>query len=393
MSHVLAQDIAFAIIQEARSRLKALGVDRFNESRLAQLYHALNHRSSVWFNKSDAEKQSIRSDIVSIIGKTPYVETVSSLKEKADKKAAKTKKSKPSTHKVPDLSFILDERLRALLLARAPRRPWCCDEFYANLPRPLEVALQKKYLQLNPPGFSSFLITDIDRPGAANAWVTAGLPMPTWITINQKNGHAHLVWALTCPVWRGAENQKPARLFDVVQGAYRERLDGDEGFAHLLTKNPASDAWMLTSESNFATYDLSFLSEHVKLSSMPKKKRAPESLGRNCLIFDELRYWTYLAVHRYAGGDPISFYSAVVAHAELLNSALVSPMYPSEVLGISKSVERWVWKNMHSNEGSGRFSEKQAERGKESGRVRRQRAMRRAVDSFRSDPAKRVGGT
>lgn len=368
----IAQDIAPAHTKpdganEARARLQALGVDRFHESRLAQLYHALDHSSSIWFARNDIEKREIRSDIVAILGKIPRVETMTSIREKAAKKAATAKKSKPSTHKAPDLSFIKDKRLRDLLLARAPHRPWCCDEFCANSPRPLEMALRKKYLQLNPPEFSSFIITDIDRPGAATAWIAAGLPPPTWITINPENSHAHLVWALTNPVWRGGENQKPARLFDAVLRAFCDVLQGDEGFARLLTKNPVSDAWTLTSESNFATYELSHLASFVKLSGTGKKKREPESIGRNCLTFDELRDWAYSAVRRYA--DPISFGAAVAAHAEMLNAALSRPMLPNEVMGIVRSVSQWVWKRMGVNNSC--FSERQAARGRKSGEARR----------------------
>lgn len=374
MSLALAQDIVPAITDgaaEAKARLQALGVDQFTKSRLAQLHHALNHSSSVWFAKSDDEKQAIRSDIVAILGNIPKIETMASIREKAAAKAAKDVKRKPSEREAPDISFIKDKRLRELLLARAPHRPYCCDEFCANSPRPLEMALRKKHLQLNPPGFCSFIIKDLDYANASDAWKDKGLPAPTWAATNPENGHAHLVWALTDPVWKGGENQKPARLFDAVQEAFREVLDGCEGYSHLLTKNPASDAWILSSESGFATYDLGYLASFVKLSRKGKKKRATESIGRNCLIFDELRKWAYSSVNLYE--DPLTFGAAVAGHAEMLNASLANPMLPNEVLGIIRSVSKWTWKCISYGNGktSAELASAQAARGRKSGAARR----------------------
>lgn len=380
MSLALAQDIVPAATpadaNAARARLKALGVDQFRESRLAQLYHALTNEYSIWFCRSDAEKQDISADIVAVLGKVPKIDTMASLSTKearrAEKKAAnapKTRQRKAEKRAELDLSFIKDDRLRELLLARLPHRPWCCDEFVGNSPRSLEVALTRKYIQINPPGFSSFLIVDIDRVGAADAWQRAGLPKPTWITENPVNGHAHLVWALLAPVWRNGENQKPARLFDAVQEAFRGVLQGCDGFAGLLTKNPASDAWLLSSESNFTGYDLSHLATFVKLSGKGKKKRQ-ESIGRNCCIFDELRHWAYTAIRRY--DDPLTFGASVAGHAERLNASLASPMLSNEVLHIARSVTKWTWKHMHLNlSGNSSFASKQAERGRKSGEARR----------------------
>lgn len=169
------------------------------------------------------------------------------------------------------------EHLRWLLIKQLPRRPYCCDEFVQNSPRSWEVAITKRYLQLNPPGFLSFIVIDIDRSGAADAWIDAGLPPPTWITINPKNGHAHLVWFLSVPVWVGSDNQKPARFFKAIEYAYRTKCGGDEGFVGLLIKNPLHQDWLVdipaTSTSGEPiTYDLQYLAEFVDLPKLIPKK-------------------------------------------------------------------------------------------------------------------------
>lgn len=293
------------------------------------------------------------------------------------------------------------EHLRWLLLEQLPRRPYCCDEFVQNAPRGLEGALTKRYIQFNPPGFFSFLVVDIDRCGAADAWTDANLPPPTWIAINPRNGHAHLVWALSVPVWAGSDNQKPARFFKAVEYAYRMKLGGDEGFTRLLTKNPLHGDWhvempALTSSGEPITYDLQYLSEFVELPKRIPKKRAAETgetLGRNCLVFEELRFWAYLAVRRYQ--DPVSFGVAALDHAEHLNAALLDPLPENEICHTAKSVSKWTWSHFCGKKRSTlsvKFSEKQSARGKISGKARREksgrldRAMANAAQSFRRRP-------
>ena len=162
---------------EAQARLQTLGVERlFDMSRLAQLYYALDNSYSLrWFCLSDEDKQVIRADVVAILGRVPKLVTNETIAADAAKAAIakarvkKKRKSKPCLP-TPELEFIEDSRLRALLRTHAPRKPWCCDDFYQNAPRALGVALRKRYIQLNPPGFCSFIVADLDYANASEAW-------------------------------------------------------------------------------------------------------------------------------------------------------------------------------------------------------------------------------
>lgn len=347
-----------ACVDAARQRLERLGIQTFTRQRLSQLYHALDHVHSVWFNYSDAAKQEIRNDVLIVLD--DCVDPLVTSTSKVEKKPAKTAKT------LPDSAFeqVADIRLRNILKERIPRKPYCCDEFVSNAPRCLNHALKKRYIQLNPPGWYSFIIVDCDYSDAGNSWKNAWLPAPTWIVVNPENGHAHLVWAILKPVWAGSDNQKPARYFDAVQEGFRKVLRGDEGFAGLLTKNPIHPDWSTISESGFATYELANLAKHVK-PERPKKKRDGALIGRNCLVFDELRYWAYSAVKRF--DDPLNFLMAVQTHAEKFNAALANPMTSREALHIARSVSKWVWQHLRNNKD---FVECQKERGRLGGKAK-----------------------
>jgi hypothetical protein len=217
-----------------------------------------------------------------------------------------------------------------------------------NSPRDLVTALSKKSIQFNPPGFKSFIVIDCDYENAKDGFKSSGLPVPTWTATNPANGHAHLIYALTATVWTGGDNQAPANYFKAVQLAYTEALRGDEGYVHLLTKNPLNPCWQVDSECDYKTYDLKYLASFVVLKKKARevKKVAVEvaegnKVGRNCMIFDQLREWAYTAVAEYK--EYIFFLSATTKHAGELNAVLQDGLSDSEIRGISKSVAKWVF--------------------------------------------------
>lgn len=151
---------------DARLRLAAHGIDKFSRDRLSQLLAALNHPHSRWFGIAEDNKQAIRDDVLTVMPEL-------CAKKPIYKKAA----AKQARATLEDV--IGDPCLRKIICDHAPHRPYCCDDFALNAPRSLDVALQKRYIQLNPPGWLSFIICDIDRAGAAQAWKEAKLPPPT----------------------------------------------------------------------------------------------------------------------------------------------------------------------------------------------------------------------
>ena len=105
---------------------------------------------------------------------------------------------------------------------------------------------------------------DIDRPGAANAWSDANLPVPVWTTVNRVNGHAHSALGLRTPVLVGGIGawDSPMRYLCAVESMMRERFQADQGYSRLITKNPAHLLWYTLREPNMF-YDLSELAGYL----------------------------------------------------------------------------------------------------------------------------------
>lgn len=392
------------------------GIDQFNVSRLAQLFLALDDPYSIRFDLPVEDKNRIRTAITDILRAKSIAVLRSELTHTSDefldicyqlsgKKRCKKKKAVDPTQSEPkrkhrvinewDVPFVENDQLRDILLARAPHRPYCGDDLSWTSPRDLDVAMSRRYLQLNPPGFSNFLTIDVDHAGAANAWKGANLPPPTWVAINPENGHAHLVYVIKPRIWRNGNNQKPARYFDNVAEAYRVALQGDINYVGLLTKNPVHPDWLVKSECDYRMYELGELAEHVDLVNVVPKKKAKEKveakvdvIGRNCILFDTARVWAYSAVKNYS--DRISFFAAVLDHIEELNAVLLDPLPSKETRHIAKSITRWTWKHMREGRGKTSFelSKRQSALGRRSGEVRRKKsgrltaAMRNSVSEF-----------
>ena len=254
--------------------------------------------------------------------------------------------------------------IHAIFQARLPRRPYCSNDLSDGLViRPAVTALQHRHLQPNAPLETAWLIFDLDNPGAASAWEKANLPPPTLSVSNPENGHAHLFYGLATPVGLSdAARDAPIRYAAAVQAAFLEKLCADTGYAGLIAKNPFHDAWRALWVQHL--YDLGELAEYVELH---KRRVLHEALGlgRNCMLFDELRAWAYQWVREYKRNDANAdlWHRAVLGQAEKLNVFAV-PLLFNEVKAVAKSIAKWTWRNF-SDVG---FSAIQSSRGKRGGR-------------------------
>ena len=260
--------------------------------------------------------------------------------------------------------------------ARLPRRPYCSDDpkLGSQIKR-LNIALQHKYIQVNPPGVALWMVFDVDRHPAARRWSEVNLPAPAFSTCDYGTLRGHLVYGLTYPV-RTTEINKQTRLPAAVQEAFRLRLDADEGYSGLLTKNPrsrerdGSRSWFCAPWAVGKTYTLTELLDWVDLPKVKRQQNENKDirvgLGRNIEIFDRLRFWAYRS--HAAFKDEEIWILAVRRQAEVFR--LTSNHFPvlseREVGGISRSVARWVWRRRHLL--SSTFSKLQSERGKRGGR-------------------------
>lgn len=250
---------------------------------------------------------------------------------------------------------------------RWPRRPWCTDAFEDGLRiRSLKQALTKVYIQANPPHLRVWSIYDIDRAGGALAWEDANLPPPSWATVNRKNAHAHLVYGLSAPVLTASmeARQAPLRYLNAVEAAFRAKLQADDGYSGLITKNPAHPLWR-TLRGPTTAYELGDLACWVDLDRFKPRqgvKVAEVGLGRNVTLFDFVRLWAYKNVRKFKGvqGGFVLWQKAVLDRCAARNGDFMHPMDSREVFHIAKSVTKWTWQRFDLEASDKRFSELQA---------------------------------
>jgi hypothetical protein len=257
---------------------------------------------------------------------------------------------------------------------RWPKKPYCADDLAEGVCiRALQSALKRPYIQANPPHLRVWSIYDIDRPGAALAWEDARLPSPSWAAVNLENLHGHLVWGLSAPVLVDSPDlrQGPLRYLCAVEAAFRARLDADQGYCGLLTKNPTHERWRVlrgprigyTLEELAGCFDVGELSSHVAKSKKPEEV----GLGRNVTLFDWLRHWAYVAIRRYRTMRSQFPQWQVECYEKALgrNGDFSRPLDSRECYHIAKSVAKWTWRK--DAEAQARFLARQTEKGRKGG--------------------------
>lgn len=227
----------------------------------------------------------------------------------------------------------------------------CADDFFAVKTLPKIFAVQKKYLKPNDNFNLTWLVYDVDRPTATFDWYDLNCPPPNIIATNPDNGHAHLFYGLSTPVWLQFGNDgkagKAFRFASAVDVALTAKLQADPAYTKGLAKNPLKvDRWTVQKFQSYL-YDLYWLADWLDLGKMlDGRRRLPEvGLGRNCTLFDRTRYWAYRAIRQnWLNFDTWRY--MVHAVAMQYNSEFSSPLPDKEVGYLSKSVATWVWDNM-----------------------------------------------
>lgn len=248
---------------------------------------------------------------------------------------------------------------------KLPHKPYCSDDLGRGvIIRPKRTAIQKPYIQHNPPCLVSSLVFDIDRQDAYFAWSDANLPTPTWIAKNRQNGHAHIGYMLLAPVCTTHRaKQNVIEYLAKIEQAYSLALGADRGYSGLITKNPCHEEWE-THIFDVQPYELGYLADFVELQELKTDLREVSGLGRNCAMFDTVRYWAYKAIRAHLSDGFDNWHSEVLEQTKNANNAFIQPLPYSEVKATAKSIARWVWRNHNSAEFQQAFSEKQAKRGK-----------------------------
>jgi hypothetical protein len=258
-----------------------------------------------------------------------------------------------------------------LFFERLSKRPYCSEgKGQKLLIRTKAKACEKPLIQFNEPKQVSWLCFDVDRKTAAAAYFDANLPTPSLTVINPANGHAHVFYGLTTPVYRtDAARLKPLKLLAALEEGIRVALDADAGFSGLIGKTPHHADWRTLEPQFEALYDLNELAEYVELpKKMPRRLGIRTGIGRNVELFDQLRFWAYGWADDYkAKKTRTQWDSAVMAQAVSFNN-FACPLAFNEVKATAKSVAKWVWTHYTGRMSDADFSALQSKRKKSQGK-------------------------
>ena len=228
--------------------------------------------------------------------------------------------------------------------------------------RQKKIAIKKPFIQHNAPCVISNLVFDVDTSDAYFSWFDANLPTPSWISKNRQNNHAHIGYMLATPVCTSHRaKQNIIEYLAKIEQAYTLALGADRGYSGLITKNPFHSDW-----DNYIfdvqPFDLGYLADFVELQELKTDLKEVSGLGRNCLMFDTVRYWAYEAIRSFVSCSSDSWYAEVLKVATSANGAFLEPLPYSEVKATAKSVARWVWRN--NTEAHAKFIARQSEKGR-----------------------------
>ena len=255
-----------------------------------------------------------------------------------------------------------------LFVSKLPPKPYYTNDYhFGKKIAPIAIAIKATYIQPNSSTHQYYLIFDVDRATAAVDWSDRGLPAPHLVIRNPRNGHCHIIYILDVSVkidFKG--NLAPIKYLADVEHGLGLRLGADLAFNGYMSKNPFHSDWITTA---YATepYTLDYLCEFVnkelvkahKIRMIEAQKSASYSLGRNCELFDTLRFWAYENFQNYTDSG---FFDALLEQAESFNT-FVLPLGTNEVRGIVKSIHRYVSGNFSVE----RLNELKSERARKSG--------------------------
>lgn len=344
-----------ARLSERHARIAVSEPDRATRQGIQQTLDALDSKHSYYDVLSAEERESVRSEWLALAALHAM---------RIAQKKPRPRSAKPA----PELPARVAEFFGSG--GCLPHRPRATDDYTQGTGRvPWERAQGLRSIELNPPAHIHWLVFDCDH-SEHERWRAAGLPPPSFITVNPQNGHHHVVYRLSAPVCR-SENarSKPQAYLCAVQEAMRLALGGDPHYAGVLTKNPLHPAWTTLRQQRMPAYALGELAAAVDLKQAggsatkgrsSRRSQAPAGLadigvgGRNRALFDAVRQ------------RPASC-ADIQGYADRCNAMFPEPLAASEVAGIVASIERYE-SGRTGRKAAEAFRSRQAARGRLGGR-------------------------
>lgn len=210
---------------------------------------------------------------------------------------------------------------------------------------PRNIAAMRSNIQHNPDSVCRALVFDIDIKHGFSHWYDCNAPEPNFIILNPDNGHAHYVYMLAAPVpTTDRAKRKPLAFLSRIERGLLHKLSADLGYAGYISKNPLSERWK-THIGRENSYPLDELAQWVQLDLPKQKKRDHTGLGRNCILFDELRYWAYARVNEARLTMTFERWVELVTNQGNRFNTFSTPLPIAEVKATAKSVSKWSWTN------------------------------------------------
>ena len=231
-----------------------------------------------------------------------------------------------------------------------------------------------RYLELNPANSASVLVFDCDDPETLlRVFPPFGgpsdLPEPNWTSWHLQNGHAHVAYCFASSVHKNLTSRRAPQIrLAAIAEAYAAKLNADDGYAGILSRNPMSRPHRGAARTQWGRrggYCLDELAEPVGIdrsARLPSIETARTAEGRNCITFELSMRWA---------GSKKNLGRPVLPVSLGINQQFTCPMGFGEVTHIAKHVDGyrsgWV--------AAGKFydhtGELQAVRGIASGKSRR----------------------
>lgn len=246
-----------------------------------------------------------------------------------------------------------------------PNKPYCANSFdFGLLIRSKNTAVKHRHIQHNKQTSVAYIVLDVDHPFSLLMLQEQSLPEPNFLVINPKNYHAHIFYELSTPVHTtSVARAKPLRYLASIEYALKEKWEADKAYSSLISKNPLHSDWKLVQLRQDA-WELGELADWLTLPEKLPKKAQSVGLGRNCTLFDMLRFWAYDSVLSYRlSGSYEQWYKAVLSTAQSFNT-FPEPLLFNEVKNTANSVAKWTWTNYTKRLSDEEFSARQASRGK-----------------------------
>ena len=257
-----------------------------------------------------------------------------------------------------------------LFIKNLPTKPYCSNDLrYGVKIRSLSTAIKMRHIQHNKPTSVSCLVLDLDTPFFWQLLESKVLPPPNLVAFNPENHHSHLYYNLNTPVYTcQAARQKPLRYLAAIQYALCRDWGADSAYSGLISKNPIHQDWK-TIQLRAEAWDLGELADWLDLPSKLPRKARSVGLGRNCTLFDMLRYWAYDNVLEYRISSNFKTWQQDVLSAAEGFNTFPEPLLFNEVRNTGNSVAKWVWNEYTKRWTDEEFSQIQAERGRRGGKA------------------------